>query len=120
MLKRASPDRKSRRVTGILKALLTDPGLDQRAIHREVLVGKIPLGLLQHALEEFLRHLLVQQPIPALVQPCAVYATRARPKTPKLLCHAGSQADSVLPAPSEWQFPHLHLPVLAFPVGWPP
>jgi hypothetical protein len=65
MLNRASPDRKSRRVTGILKALLTGPGLDQRAIHREVLVGKIRLGLLQHALEEFLRHLLVQQPIQA-------------------------------------------------------
>jgi len=64
MLNRTSPDRKSRRVTGILKALLTGPGLDQRAIHREVLVGKIRLGLLQHALEEFLRHLLVEQPIP--------------------------------------------------------
>ena len=48
MLNRASPDRKSRRVTGILKALLTGPGLDQRAIHREVLVGKIRLGLLQY------------------------------------------------------------------------
>src|ERR1700736_2523081 len=66
MLNRASPDRKSRRVTGILNAPLTGPGLDQRAIHREVLVRKIRLGLLlQHALEEFLRHLLVQQPIPA-------------------------------------------------------
>src|SRR5713226_9269016 len=29
MLKRASPDRKSRRVIGILKALLTGPGLDR-------------------------------------------------------------------------------------------
>jgi hypothetical protein len=43
MLNRVSPDRKSRRVTGILKALLTGPGLDQRAILREVLVGKIRL-----------------------------------------------------------------------------
>ncbi len=48
------------------KALLRGPGLDQRAVHGEVLVGHEPPGLLVHLGEESLRHIGSQQPIAVL------------------------------------------------------
>jgi len=44
------------------------PGLDQRAVHREVFIRQIGLGHLQHALEEALGDLLVEQALPILAE----------------------------------------------------
>jgi hypothetical protein len=46
------------------KALVTGPALEQRAIHREALVGEQPLGVGvdQHRVEERRRDLATQQP----------------------------------------------------------
>ena len=48
------------------KTLLRGPGLNQRAVHSEVLVGHELLRLLVHLGEKSLGHIRAQQPIPVL------------------------------------------------------
>src|SRR5205807_1497442 len=57
-----------RRIFLRLKTLAAGPRLQQRAIHREVLVVQqsCALGLRPYPLEELLRYLAAQQPIPIL------------------------------------------------------
>src|SRR5215470_14567455 len=50
------------------KALLPSPSLDQRAIHREVLVRHQPRRLLFYVREELLRQILVQQSVAVLAE----------------------------------------------------
>ena len=48
------------------EALMGRPGLDQRAVHGEVIVAHEPLRLLQNRGEELLRHLARQQAVAVL------------------------------------------------------
>ena len=48
------------------KALLRGPRLNQRAIHREMLVAHEPLGLLVHCGKELLSYIGSQQPVAIL------------------------------------------------------
>src|SRR5258706_3041513 len=50
------------------KAFLPRPSLDQRAIHREVLVRHPPRRLLFPMSEKLLRQILIQQPIAVLAE----------------------------------------------------
>ena len=52
----------------LLEVLLTGPGFDQCAVHREVFIGQKALSRRQHAREKQTRHILVQQPFPILAE----------------------------------------------------
>ena len=63
-----------------LKTLLRGPGFDQRAIHREVLIGQVRLRYFQYPLEEALGNGVLQQPVAVLGEHrAAMQKGRCRP-----------------------------------------
>src|SRR6267142_5279524 len=84
----SAPRPSLRRLLLLLKTLPTRPGLDERPIHREVLIRQQPLllRLSQHRLEKLLRNLSLQQPLPVF---------REHRHVPHLFVHTPSHKPAV-------------------------